>query len=184
MSVRKLASLSFALALVYSISLPARAELIKNLTIDGSVETRSLSIDNATDRNSVHDDYTAETNYRVMLGGSFDLLDDVHGRLQLDKNALQGSGSGSITSVQGSTFFDNAYVKVDKVFNHVDLTVGRQFYGDANDLVIYFGPQNDSVLSITSLDAFRADADIMGFAKFQGIVGKLADNGSQTSVLA
>lgn len=186
MSMKHFLSLSLALALVESISFPAHADfdLIKNLKLDSSIETRSFSIDNATDRNSDHDDYTAETNYRVMLGGSFDLLDDVHGRLQLDKNALQGSGSGSITSVEGSTFFDNAYVKVDKVFNHVDLTVGRQFYGDPNDLVIYFGPQNDSILSITSLDAFRADADIMGVAKFQGIAGKLADNGSQTSVAA
>jgi len=186
MSMKYLLSLSLALALIESISIPARAdvELIKNLKLDTSIETRSVSIDNATDRNATHDDYTAETNYRIMLGGSFDLLDDVHGRLQLDKNALQGSGSGSIETVEASTFFDNAYVKIDKVFNHIDLTAGRQFYGDSNDLVIYFGPQNDSVLSITSLDAFRADADIMGVAKFQGIAGKLADNGSQLSLAA
>jgi hypothetical protein len=177
MFVKKLASLVFALALVYSISLPARAELLKNFKSDGSIETRSFGIDNEVDRNGTSNDYRGETNYRLLLGGSFDLLDDVHSRIVLGKNALQGSGAGTITSLQGSTFFDNAYVKVDKVFGHVDLTIGRQFYGDPNDLNIYFGPNNDDVLSIASLDVFRADSDIMGWAKFQGIAGKIADTG-------
>jgi hypothetical protein len=47
--------------------------------------------------------------------------------------------------------------------------------------VIYFGPQNDSILSVTSLDAFRTDADIMGVAKFHGIAGKIADTGVATT---
>jgi len=55
---------------------------------------------------------------------------------------------------------DNAYVKIDKVFGAVDLTIGRQFYGDPNDLVIYFGPQNDDILSVSAVDLFRADASI------------------------
>src|SRR5271157_6010068 len=55
--------------------------------------------------------------------------------------------------------------------------MGRQFYGRSDDLVIYYGVNNDDILSVTSLDAFRADADIMGWAKFQGIAGKLADVG-------
>jgi len=53
------------------------------------------------------------------------------------------------------------------------LTIGRQFYNDPSDLVIYFGPQNNDILSVTSLDAFRADVDIMGWAKFQGIAAKV-----------
>jgi hypothetical protein len=178
---RKLFSSSLVLGLVLSFVFPAHADLLKNLKTDGSIETRSFGIDNENDRNGAVDDYRSETNYRVMVGATTDLLDDVHARISLTKNALQGSGHGSITSVQGTTFFDNAYFKVDKVFGHVDLTAGRQFYGDSNDLVIYFGPQNDSILSVTSLDAFRADADVMGFAKFHGIAGKIADTGVATT---
>src|SRR5260221_2853491 len=181
MSVKKLASLSFALALVYSISLPARAELLKNLKTDGSIETRSFGIDNETDRNGRKDDYRGETNYRILVGGSFDLLDDVHGRVLFNKNDLQGATGTAGNSVEGieiATLVQNAYVKIDKVFGHVDLTIGRQFYGDGNDLNIYFGPNNDDKLSVASLDIFRADADIMGWAKFQGIAGKLADTGA------
>src|SRR5690242_14163342 len=93
MHVKKLASLSLALALVYSISLPARAELLKNLKTDGSIETRSFGIDNETDRNSTANDYRGETRTRLMVGGSFDLLDDVHGRILLVKNnRVYGTG--------------------------------------------------------------------------------------------
>jgi len=50
--------------------------------------------------------------------------------------------------------------------------MGRQFYGDSGDLNIYFGMQPDDLLSVTALDVFRADADLGGVAKFQGIAGK------------
>ena len=176
MFVKKLASLSFALALVYSISLPARAELLKNFKTDGSIEVKTFGIDNETDRNGTADDYRSETRSRILLGGSFDLLDDVHSRILLRKNNhLQGQAVESVQTVESAVAIDNGYVKIDKVFGHVDLTIGRQFYGDSNDLLIYFGLQPDDLLSVTSLDVFRADADIMGWAKFQGIAGKTAE---------
>jgi len=186
MSVRKLLSLSLALALVYSISFPARAELLKNFKMDGSIETRSFGINNESDRNSNADDYRSETRTRLMLGGSFDLLDDVHSRIQLLKNnsvfGSNGTGQGeSLNTVQDNIDVVNAYVKIDKIFNHVDLTAGRQYYGRSDDLVIYYGANNDDILSVQSLDAFRADADIAGVAKVQGIAGKIADNGVNSS---
>src|SRR6266700_5761158 len=183
MSVKKLASLSFALALVYFVSLPARAELLKNFKTDGSIETRSFSIDNEIDRNGTADDYRSETRTRVLVGGSFDVWDDVHGRVAVRKNDRvfgnggQRAADGFNTSVTANFFVDNAYVKVDKVFGRLDLTMGRQYYGDPNDPVIYFGPNNDDVLSVGALDAFRVDADLAGWAKFQGIYAKVADNG-------
>src|SRR5260221_159038 len=115
---RKLFSMGLALALVESISFPVRAELFKNFKTDGSIETRSFGIDNETDRNGRKDDYRGETNYRMLFGGSFDLLEDVHGRILLNKNNLQG-GTGttgnSIEGVEIATIVQNAYVKVDKV---------------------------------------------------------------------
>src|SRR6266571_2705112 len=120
MSVTKLASLSFALALVYSISLPARAELLKNFKTDGSIEVKSFGIDNEVDRNDATDDYRGETRTRIMVGGSFDLLDDVHSRVLLAKhNRVYGGGSENGDTIQSSVFADNAYVKIDKVFRRV-----------------------------------------------------------------
>src|SRR5882724_7246236 len=160
MFLKKLACLGLALALVYSISLPARAELLKNFKTDGSIEVKSFGIDNETDRNGSADDYRSDTRTRILVGGSFDLLDDVHSRILLRKNnRLQGQASENANSVQTALSVDNAYVKIDKVFGHVDLTIGRQFYGDSSDLLIYFGVQPDDLLSVTALDTFRVDAD-------------------------
>jgi len=175
MSIRQYLSAALGAALMAVIAVPTHADLFKNFKADGSIETRSFGIDNEVDQNGTRDDYRAETNYRVMVGGSFDLLDDVHGRLELTKNTFQGSGAGSVQDLETSSIFNNAYVKVDKVFGAVDMTVGRQYYGDPNDLNVYFGPQNDDVLSVTSLDAFRADADVKGWVRFQGVAGKIND---------
>ncbi len=182
MSVRKLFSLSLALALVYSISLPARAELLKNFKTDGSIEVKSFGIDNEFDFKGTHDDYRSETRTRVLVGGSFDLLDDVHARVLLRKNnRVYNGGSENAQNVQDNVWFDNAYTKIDKLFGHVDLTMGRQFYGSSDDLLIYFGVLPDDLLSVTALDIFRADADVNGWAKIQAIAGKIADNGANSS---
>jgi hypothetical protein len=182
MQGRKLFSSGLVLGLVAFFTFPAHAEIFKNLKADGSIETRSFGIDNETDRNGNADDYRSETNYRVMVGANFDLLDDVHSRLALTKNSLQGSGATTGTdanSVESTLLFSNAYVKIDKLMGAVDLTVGRQFFGDPNDLIIYFGPNNDDVLSINSIDAFRADGAILGgAAKIHGMFGKIADLGA------
>lgn len=178
---KELCSLGVALALVQSISLPAHADLFKNLKTDGSLETRSFAIDNETDRNSNADDYRSETNTRLMVGATFDLLDDVHGRLLLDRSPRLGTGAPSVANVEATLLFDNAYVKIDKVFGAVDLTMGRQFYGDSNDLNIYFGPQGDELLSVTSVDLFRADAMALnGWLRLTGIAGKTADAATGT----
>ncbi len=177
MQFKRLLCLGLALALAETISLPVRAELLKNFKTDGSIEVRSFGIDNETDYSGVTDDYRSETRTRIFIGGSFDLLDDVHARVLLRKNnRLQGQAAENGNSVQTALSVDNAYTKIDKVFGHMDLTMGRQFYGDSNSLNIYFGPQNDDLLSVTALDAFRADADIMGWVKFQGIAGKTVES--------
>jgi len=182
MRAPKLLSLSLALALMASVSLPVRAELLKNLKTDGSIEVKTFGIDNEVDLRGTTDDYRSEARTRLMLGGSFDLLDDVHARVLLGKNnRVYGGTAGtseSVQTVESNVFVDNAYVKIDKVFGRVDLTMGRQFYNDPNDLVIYFGPQPDDLLTITALDIFRADADLGGVARFKGIAGKLADTGA------
>ncbi len=181
MQGRKLFSSGLTLGLVAFFSIPTHAEIFKNLKVDGSIETRSFGIDNETDRDGSQDDYRAETNYRVMVGANFDLLDDVHSRLALTKNSLQGSGGTTgtdVNSVESSLLFSNAYVKIDKVMDVGDLTIGRQFYGDPNDLIIYFGPNNDDILSINSFDAFRADIGVNdNWAKIHAVYGKTTELG-------
>ncbi|MFA5974666.1 MAG: alginate export family protein [Elusimicrobiota bacterium] len=174
--MRRFLSLSLALALVYSISLPVRAELLKNVKLDGSIETRSFGIDNETDRNGTADDYRSETNVRVMVGTNFDLLDDVHARLLVDRSPRMGTAAGTVTTVQDTLTLDNAYVKIDKVFGSVDLTIGRQFLGPSDsDLNVFFGPNGDDLLTVASVDSFRADTTIgNGLLRICGVAGQLA----------
>jgi len=174
---RKLSLVSLVLLFTSLFSIPSAqaVDVLKSLKFDGSIESRSVAINNEIDRNSSADDYRNETNTRLMFGMSFDLLDDVHSRVLLDRSPRFGTGSPSINDVESGFVFDNAYVKIDKVFGVLDLTGGKQFYGDPQDLNIYYGPQNDSILSVTSADLFRVDASIAnGFVKFQGIAGKAA----------
>lgn len=179
---KKLVSLGAILALVPFISLPAQSELFKNLKTDGSIETRTFAIDNETDRNGNADDYRSETNTRFMLGANFDLLDDVHARLAISRSPRMGTGAPTITNVENTLSFHNGWVKIDKVFGFADMTIGRQFYGESDDLNIYFGPQGDELLSVTSVDLFRSDIGIAnGWARFTGIAGKTADAATGTT---
>src|SRR5580765_8813499 len=107
---RKLFSSGLVLGLVATISFPAHADLLKNFKTDGSIETRSFGIDNETDRNTNTDDYRSETRTRILVGGSFDLLDDVHSRILIRKNnRLYGQAGENVNSVQTALALDNAY---------------------------------------------------------------------------
>ncbi len=182
--MKHLSSLILSLALAVTVSLPGRAELLKNFKTDGSIQVRSFGIDNETDRSGAADDYRSESRTRILVGGSFDLLDDVHARVVLRKNnRLHGQAVENANSVQTALALDNANVKIDKVFNHVDLTIGRQFIGDPNSLVLQFNPNNDDVLSVGSIDAFRADTSIGDLATIMAVFGK-TNEGTATSATA
>lgn len=173
MSKRALLSLGLAASLFT----PVRAEILKNAKVDGSIEVKSFGINNATDATSTTDDYRSDTRTRLMAGVSFDLLDDVHSRVLLSKNnRVHGGGIEDANTVQSNLNLDNAYVKIDKVFGSVDTMIGRQFYGDGNDLNIYYGPNPDDALTIGSIDAFRVDGMIAGLVRYQGLFGRESDN--------
>jgi hypothetical protein len=173
----KLSSLALSLAMATSIALPGRAELLKNFKTDGSIEVKTFGIDNETDRDSSADDYRSDMRTRLLIGGVFDLLDDVHGRVLLRKNnRLYGQAVENVNSVETALAVDNAWVKIDKVFGRVDMTLGRQFYGDPREFLMYFGTQPDDLLSVTAVDAVRADADFNGWVRFQGLAGKLVES--------
>jgi hypothetical protein len=127
-----------------------------------------------------------------MVSADWDLLDDVHSKVTLGKNnrnwgtaggntANNGGNVGAIQSeavgaggIQANTFVDQAYVKIDKVMGAVDSTLGRQFYGNSGDMVVYYGPSDKAQygMPITGIDAARFDwaNDMVGLT---GIVGKI-----------
>jgi hypothetical protein len=177
--VKKL--LGSTLALVLLVPTMANAELLKNLQVSGSLDVADVSANNITDFSTTKYDKLNTIQTRLMVGADWDLLDDVHSHISLLKNnRTYGSGAETLTSVQSDIIVQEANVKIDKLFGALDTKVGRQYYGDPGDMVIYFGPRNDYGLTVTALDGatFVWSGDKVG-AKV--LLAKVSNNGLTTS---
>lgn len=156
--MKKLLGTTLALALIVPAS--ANAELLKNFKASGSLEVSAVSANNVRDFSTTKYDHLDTTQTRLLLNGDWDLLDDVHARVGLTKNnRAWGNGAPeSLTTVEGAVVVDESFVKIDKLFGVLDTTLGRQFYGEAGDMVIYFGPKaNLYGMPVTALDGARFD---------------------------
>jgi hypothetical protein len=155
--MKKLLGSTLAVALL--VPAIANAELLKNLKVGGSLEVDAVSASNITDLRTTKYDDISSVQTRLMVKADWDLLDDVHAHVSIDKNnRTYGSGSENLDNIQTDLKVDESYVKIDKLFGALDTTVGRQFYGEAGDMVIYFGPKYQLYgLPITALDGARFD---------------------------
>ena len=192
MQKKKLLGSALALAMVVPFS-QANAELLKGLKWGGQLDLQGTAAHNVTDfathpsaAGVANNDRIGDMQTRVMTWFGFDLLDDVHSMITLRKNdrtwgsvGAAGTANGSQSlqpaaagTVMGNIFVDQAYVKIDKLAN-VDATLGRQFYGESGDLVIFYGPSDKAQygMPVTALDAARFDwsNDTVGLT---GIVAK------------
>jgi hypothetical protein len=131
---------------------------------------------------------------RVLLNLEWDVLDDVHSQVTIRKNDRAWSGPGGNAGDQGGgagvaggqplqggagigvvdqTYVQRVNIKIDKMFGHFDMTMGRQYYGEPGDLIMYFGPVDTYGLWVTSLDAFRLDTE-NDWMTFTGLAGTTA----------
>ncbi len=174
--------LGTTLALAMFVPAGANAELFKNLKVSGQLDVQAVSAHNVTDfvtrpnhlgggsgpgaAAASNNDRVGHAFTRTMLSADWDLLDDVHARVTLVKGIQNdaaarartyGSGAQSLDNWQTQTLVQEAHVKIDKLAGHVDTTIGRQFYGEAGDLIVYFGPRDNYGFVTDSLDAFRFD---------------------------
>ncbi len=190
MQNKKLLGSALALAMLLPYS-QAYADVLKNVKVDGSIDLQATSANNVTDFSTSKYDQIGDAQARLMLNTGFDLLDDVHAMTTLTDNnfhwgqnngaagIVSGPGSNSQQMIGGNTtglldsiLLDQAYIKIDKVFGAVDVTLGRQFYGNPGDMIIYFGPyQNLFGLAVSAIDAARFDwsNDMIGLT---GLAGK------------
>ena len=179
--MKKLLGSALAVAFLFMAS-QARADLLKNLKFNGSIEMDATSANNVLDFNTSQNDRISAAQTRVMLGMDWNLLDDVHAVVTLSKNdRVYGSGDGesigsnhgqSLTQIENTVYVEQAYFKIDKVFGRLDSTFGRQFYGDEGDLIIYYGPHHNQYgMTVTAIDAGRFDWNAEKFY-VTGVVGK------------
>jgi hypothetical protein len=185
--------LGIAIAVLLFVPWTASAELLNNLKISGSLDVQMNSGRNINDfvtrpaPPAVNNDRIGNVFTRVLLDIDWDLLDDVHAKVTLRKNdrawgttgALGQGANGEQTafaagaaSVAGNVYLNQAYVKVDKLFDRFDTKVGRQYWGDPGDLVVYAGPMDTYGLWVTAIDAisFESECDLM---TFKGLAGTM-----------
>ncbi|MBP7796965.1 MAG: hypothetical protein KA059_09355 [Elusimicrobiales bacterium] len=146
------------LAAVTVMSSIASAELLKNFKYDGSLEVNAYNVDNATDFDSDTDDKNGKVDTRLILNMGFDLNDDANAVVTLTKNDRQwGTGSQNGDNIQTNVWVDQAYLNLKGVMG-LDHRVGRQFYGNPGDLVIYYGPKmwpyQTNIGAISAIDAW------------------------------
>lgn len=187
--MKKLLGTALSAAVLLS-SGPANAELLKNLKVNGGLDLQMVTSRNVDDFSThataagvANNDRQGGTLTRTWLSMGWDLLDDVHAKTTIRKNdrtwgtaGAGGQGAGTDQAIgaggiQANIYVSEANVKIDKVFGHFDATLGRQYYGEAGDLIIYYGPKNNYGLVVTNIDAARVDAanDWIGFS---GLAGK------------
>jgi hypothetical protein len=149
------------LAVVALVASVASAELLKNFKYDGKVEVNAYQTNNANDFNSKVKDKDSDVETRVQLNTGFDLNEDVNAVVSAIKcnrqYGDQATGNGeSIDNLTNQIKFNQAYMNLKGVLG-IDHKLGRQYYGNEGDLVVYYGPNMypyTAGLSVNSLDAW------------------------------
>lgn len=134
--MKKLLGMLFALALV----VPAMAgNIFSNVETYGEVQTIGSMTENAVDPS------TRDVSNRVILGLGMDLVEDVRANVSFLNTSYWGrantlSGDNVDDNFLQDTYLVEANLAVSNVFGALDVKVGRQFYGDEDSSIIYFGP--------------------------------------------
>lgn len=135
----------------------ASAELLKNFKYDGKVEVNAYQTTNANDLNSKIKDKDTDVQSRVQVNLGFDLNDDANAVVSIVKNNRQyGDVKENVNTIQGQLAFEQAYMNLKGVLG-IDHKLGRQYYGNAGDLVVYYGPNMypySAAMPVSALDAW------------------------------
>lgn len=142
----------------------ASAELLKNFKYDGKIEVNAFQRNNA-DYNENAADKRNDVDTRVQLNMGFDLTEDVDAVVSAVKADRQhGDNSQDANTALDNLFFEQAYLNLKGVLGF-DHKLGRQYYGNEGDLIVYYGPQSwpfptdnvaafGNVLGVTGVDGY------------------------------
>lgn len=157
--MRKLLSL---LAVAALLPASANADVLKNVNIKGEIQTiASDARHNMEGPVAQTDFYNRGASARVLAGLSADLVEDVTANLMFQYANVWGNDLASGKNVQ--TYWNQvsvveANVVLHNLFCNLEATVGRQFYGDEDSAVLYFGPNHYNAEAngyVRSLDAAK-----------------------------
>ena len=131
--------------LAIAMSWPASATVLKNVEVVGEIQTIASDVRTNNTAVTLPRTYNTGTSARVLAGLSADLVEDVTANLlfQYANEWGQDSAAGKdVNTYWGDIRLVNANVVLHNLFCAFDVTVGRQFYGDEDSAIIYFGPNH------------------------------------------
>lgn len=142
------------LLLVMTMAWPVSANVLDNVDVIGEIEAIGAN-------NNVNmDEYTGASS-RVMAGLSAELTEDVTANIQFVYNTpWNGASQGKdLNTYQDEVYLAEANIALSNLFDCFELTVGRQFYGEEDSALLYFGPRHGYMAAlaspVTSLDAAK-----------------------------
>ncbi len=168
------------LLLAAVIAFPASAAVIKNVELTGEIQTiASTTRHGGIETSNYSHAYNASAKTRALAGFSFDVVEDVKANLLFQYAYNWGDHNytnNGFDSAEGMRLV-NANLVLSNLFCCLEATIGRQFYGEDNSPIIYFGPNHYNAEGMglaSALDAVtvRYSDD---FKTFTLIAGKVAD---------
>lgn len=180
--MKKVIGILALLALTGSI---ASAELLKNFKYDGKIEVNAYQVNN-NDYNKNAADKKNDVDTRVQLNAGFDLNEDVNAVVSAVKcNRQYNAASETVAGGTINSFtFEQAYLNLKGVLGF-DHRLGRQYYGNEGDLVVYYGPKSwpftyaaaANGLGVTGLDGYTGWYKT-GKWDIHGILAKAVNTGA------
>lgn len=121
----------------------AQADILKDVSTYGEIQVLGNMDRHIGDDK---DDYS-NTSVRVLYGIHGDLTEDVAANLTLLYRNTWGNPNGptegkDVDNYLSEIFVTEANVVISNLFDRLEAKIGRQFYGDENSAVIYFGPKH------------------------------------------
>lgn len=169
--MKKLLGLLLAMTMAWPVT--ASAEVLKNVDLKGEIQT--IASDARHDKNNV---YKSGTNFRVLAGLSADLVEDVRANVLFQYNDawLSGTEGNTVQNYWDEVRLAEANVVLSNLFCCLEATVGRQFYGDEDSAVMYFGP-NHYVFGMNKAPSLDGAKLVYSddFKTFTMLAGKLVD---------
>ena len=141
------------LLLVMTLAWPVSANVLDNVDVIGEIEAIGAenNLGNAAANGAAS---------RVMAGLSAELTEDVRANVQfVYANQWDGATAGNnLDGYWDQVRLAEANIVLSNLFDCFEVTVGRQFYGDENSAVMYFGPRHGymaALADVSSLDAAK-----------------------------
>ncbi|MDD4005431.1 MAG: alginate export family protein [Elusimicrobiaceae bacterium] len=139
--MKKLLGLALAAAVVIS-AVPAKAEIFKNLQTKGELEVYGVMTQNVTDAQTSTDDNYRNTMNRLTFGATWDMLDDLHANITAVKNdRYWGQAAQDLNTIQTTVLVQEANIVLDDLFGF-KAKIGRSFYGNEGDIIVYYGNEH------------------------------------------